>query len=327
MSGSGAALRLVVAQSAREMLAFRSAWQRLESGGTVFQSFAWNELAARLFASRELPWVVYAETGNGVAIIPAALPLTGGPIGFVGEMLFDYRNVLAEGDDEALTLAWGRVAGRNRPLSVLALRCREGLRPWSGFEIQSFCRAPMVSRRHCSADDFSAAHSNLPRHCRRLTRAGVEMRRYCGRESHLLRRIYTLKAEQCTREPNLFQDFARVEFIVAAAGLAPDGCDIFTLESGSRLVAALVTFRDGSVRRFYTTYFDSAWATYSPGTVLLYKATAISLAEGLDCDYMTGEQPHKLRFATDMVPLYRVECSAETLAGVAQRRLAPPVAA
>jgi hypothetical protein len=40
--------------------------------------------------------------------------------------------------------------------------------------------------------------------------------------------------------------------------------------------------------------------------VLVFAITQRSLAEGLDCDYMTGEQPHKLRLATSMTRLFKV---------------------
>jgi CelD/BcsL family acetyltransferase involved in cellulose biosynthesis len=47
---------------------------------------------------------------------------------------------------------------------------------------------------------------------------------------------------------------------------------------------------------------------------LIYEVTRQSLGEGLDCDYMTGEQPYKLRLATSSVPLYRVQATADQLA-------------
>ena len=92
---------------------------------------------------------------------------------------------------------------------------------------------------------------------------------------------------------------------------------MYTLESAGTLVSALVTFRDGKVRRFYTTYYAQEWAHYSPGVALLYEATRRSLRQGFDCDYMTGEQPHKMRFANSVTPLYRVSATAEQLAEIA----------
>ena len=133
--------------------------------------------------------------------------------------------------------------------------------------------------------------------------------------------VYDRKAAQDTGPAeNLFADPARRDFLVAAAAMTP--CDVFTLESAGTLVAAIVTFRDRETRRFYTTYFDRAWAHYSPGVALLFEATRASLAEGLHCDYMTGEQPHKMRFATASMPLFRVYATADQLVNVARAETA-----
>jgi hypothetical protein len=40
------------------------------------------------------------------------------------------------------------------------------------------------------------------------------------------------------------------------------------------------------------------------------------LIAGVDCDYMTGEQPYKLRLATVSVPLYRLRATAHQLAAL-----------
>jgi CelD/BcsL family acetyltransferase involved in cellulose biosynthesis len=69
-------------------------------------------------------------------------------------------------------------------------------------------------------------------------------------------------------------------------------------------------------------YFDPAWSKFSPGVVLIYEVTAHTLNEGLDCDYMTGEYGYKNRLATAMVPLLKVEATADDLAQVALRRQA-----
>ena len=99
-------------------------------------------------------------------------------------------------------------------------------------------------------------------------------------------------------------------------------CELFTLENAAgKLIAGLVSFRDGNIRRCYTIYFHPEWARYSPGVALLYEVTARSLGEGLSCDYMTGEYPYKLRLANASRPLYRVEASAEELADIAERRI------
>ena len=86
-------------------------------------------------------------------------------------------------------------------------------------------------------------------------------------------------------------------------------------------MSALVTFRDRHVRRFYTVFYDQAFADYSPGNILLFEICRRTLEESMDCDMMTGEQPYKQRLATSAVPLYRVQASAETLAAVGRARV------
>jgi hypothetical protein len=88
------------------------------------------------------------------------------------------------------------------------------------------------------------------------------------------------------------------------------------LEIEQEPIAALVTFIDGPVRRFYTTWMDPAWSKHSPGVALLFEATRQTLEQGLDCDYMTGEQPYKLRFATGSEPLYKIDTGAEQLSAL-----------
>jgi CelD/BcsL family acetyltransferase involved in cellulose biosynthesis len=61
---------------------------------------------------------------------------------------------------------------------------------------------------------------------------------------------------------------------------------------------------------------DPGWASHSPGIALLFEATRQTLCEGLDCDYMTGEQPYKLRFSTASQSLYKVDATAEQLAAI-----------
>ena len=71
---------------------------------------------------------------------------------------------------------------------------------------------------------------------------------------------------------------------------------------------------DRGCRRFYTGWFAPEYEKHSPALALIYEITRQSLAAGLDCDYMTGEQPYKMRLATSAVPLYKVRASAEELA-------------
>ena len=313
-------LRTFIARCSHELDALRPAWERLfrSRRHTFFQSPAWNLLAADIFHAKEAPLIVFVENDAGAVIIPACVS-SSGQIGLVGDVLFDYRDILAHGDETVVAHAWEVVAQHGTSFSATAIRGEKACQRWcaAGFLSSSFASAPEVVRRDMSPDTFAAEHTRSARLLRRLVRHGVELKLHSGTDSTLVRRIYLLKAQQLLgTENNLFADPARIEFMVAAAGLG-NSCEIFTLEQGSTIVAALVTFRDHGVRRFYTTYFDRAWAHHSPGVALLYEVTRLSLAQNLDCDYMTGEQPHKMRFATCSMPLYQVGADLAHLRSIA----------
>ncbi|HEV2116372.1 MAG TPA: GNAT family N-acetyltransferase [Terriglobales bacterium] len=308
-------LRKVVARSPAEMDCLRPVWDHLYHLGTptLFQSFAWNRLSAAWFAGREEPYIVLVESDAGTALIPGAIADHGFTL--LGEALFDYRDVLGQGDSSVLRQAWQEVAALKLPIFFAALRGEERRRAWEDFLPYPFVGAPCARTSDTSAQQLAAAHARIASRWRKLLRQGVEFRHEPRPAADLLRQIYRLKAAQA--QANLFRDSARINFLVAAAQSEPASCDVYTLTQGATLVAALVTFRDGDTRRFYTIYYDHSWAHFSPGMVLLFEVTRLSLEEGLNCDYMTGEQPHKTRLATAHVPLFRVECSRQVWARVA----------
>ena len=292
----------------------RGLWDSLHLSGayTLFQSFAWNQLAAKVFGARSVPHVVATEGPAGAAIVPACSTLSG--LSLLGDALFDYRDLLARGDDEALIHSLRHLPAR-QPFQLLATYGRESVQRWqsAGFAVDAFVGAPLVTAD--AADRFESSHHRSGRLLRRLANRGIAFHEHCGTDAALIRTIYERKGAQVlSTGENLFSDCARREFLVAACALG--SCDVYTLESPGTLVSALVTFRDGNVRRFYTTYYEQGWAHFSPGIALLFEATRRSLRQGFDCDYMTGEQPHKMRFATSVVPLYRVNATAEQMAEI-----------
>jgi CelD/BcsL family acetyltransferase involved in cellulose biosynthesis len=296
----------------------RPLWQSLYSPEryTLFQSYEWNRLAAEAFRSRSAPRVTAVEDENGAAIIPACAAEE--TIYLLGDELFDYRDLLVRGDEEVAALAVRCLSDGGTNLHVTALMGQGANDRWQhlGFATESFVTAPCVRRADADATAFEAQHHRSARLVRKLARAGVTYHQYSGSETALVREIYEKKAQQVIDgKPNLLADASRRDFLIAACGFG--ACNVFTFETAGSLIAALVTFRDGDIRRFYTIYFDYAWAHFSPGVALLYEVTRNSLAQGLDCDYMTGEQPHKMRFATASVPLFRVNASAAQLAEIA----------
>ncbi|MGZ4830529.1 MAG: GNAT family N-acetyltransferase [Candidatus Angelobacter sp.] len=315
-------LKITVCRSAEEMMRIRSLWEQLyeASKHTVFQGFDLNLLAAARFADREEPYVVCVESERGAAIVPAALRRSDGTIRLLGEELFDYRAFLHRGADEVLRAALGALAELGRPLEIVALREADRSVVTEELELLPFAAAPGVSCAQVSAEQFALAHTRLARNLRRLERLGFELRSYDGDNPRLLRSIYDAKAGRS--ESSLFHDSERVEFMVSAAGLLPDVFEIFTLENAGQMAAAVVTLRDGSWRRFYTGWFAAEYQKHSPALALIYEITRQSLAAGLDCDYMTGEQPYKMRLATNAVALYKVRATSEQLAAGRELRMA-----
>jgi CelD/BcsL family acetyltransferase involved in cellulose biosynthesis len=294
------------------MLRLRSLWEQLGKSGcyTIFQDFRINLLAAERFAGREQPYVVCAENQNGAAIVPAALRHSDHSIRLLGEELFDYRCFL-HNDEQALRQALAALAQLRRPLEIVAIRGADRSSVPDELELLPFCAAPAGCCSDISADAFVAAHTRLARNLRRLERLGFELRVYDGTNSQLLRSIYAGKAGQ--RSTSLFHDPKRIEFLVSAAEMMPDVFELFTLENGPVMAAALVVLRDGGCRRFYTGWFAPEYEKHSPALALIYEVTRLSLAAGLDCDYMTGEQQYKMRLATSSVALYRVRATAEQM--------------
>jgi CelD/BcsL family acetyltransferase involved in cellulose biosynthesis len=305
------------------MLRLRPLWEHLCAAGnyTVFQRFELNLLAAERFADREEPYIVCAESDRGGAIVPAVLRHRDGTIRLLGEELFDYRTFLHTSDDDVLRAALGVLAELGRPLEIVALRQRDRSVVSDELALLPFAAAPGVSCRHISTSEFAAAHTRLARNLRRMERLGFELRSYGGGHAPLLRSIYQAKAGQS--ESSLFDDSARIEFLVSAAALMPDVFEIFTLENDRQMAAAVVSLRDKGCRRFYTGWFAPEYEKHSPALALIYEITRLSLADDLDCDYMTGEQPYKMRLATNSVALYKVRATSEELAAFARAREMP----
>jgi len=306
-------LKITICRSAEELRRLRPLWERLCAAGryAVFQNFDLNLLAAEHFVAREESHVVCAHSPEGAAIVPAVLRRGDGSIRLLGEELFDYRCFLHQGDAEVLRSALAALAPLGRPLEIVALREPDRNAVIGKMELLPFAAAPGVSCAQISAEQFAAAHTRLARNLRRLERLGFELRSYDGGNSQWLRTIYAAKAAQSPS--SLFHDPIRIKFMVSAAALMPEVFEIFTLENGSLTAAAVVTLCEQGCRRFYTGWFAPELEKHSPALSLIYEVTRQSLADGLDCDYMTGEQAYKMRLATSAVPLYRLQATAEQL--------------
>lgn len=307
--------RLRFATSAVELEALRPLWEKLEAtpSATMFQSYVWNMAAARHFTDRERPSVVALESDVGAVIVPAAVTAQGSA-SFMGEMLFDYRDVLAAGDRALVGEALGEIGKAGYDLYLPAIR--DGGRLDSAYgDLQAWVGAPLLRGSDLGPDAFLARHFKARKQMRRLRAAGAGFARYHGNSSTLVKWIYARKAEQfASASVDIFSDPVRQRCMLDIAAASGAHCDVFTIEFGSATVAALLTFRDKRVRRLYTIWHDARWDEFSPGIVLLLHACHESLREGLDVDFLTGEQPHKTRFATGRVQLHRFRAAAARLA-------------
>jgi CelD/BcsL family acetyltransferase involved in cellulose biosynthesis len=309
----------------------RSRWEALFFHGlacsdarpTIFQSFAWNRLAAQIFRHQS-PYVVHARSEHAELLVPAAIH-EGWCLTLLGEALSDYLDFLACGDpgdlEELLAAAWPELARLRLPLGFQSVRPEAHFDFWERLAPEPFVQAPRARSSEISADHFAARHPKLHERYAKLQRKGAKLILLSPtREADLIRDIYFAKAEQFALSGNnLFADRRRIEFMVRACTLPETRCEMFALEWSGNLLAVLVTFREPEVRRIYGIWFDHRWARYSPGMLILYEVIRRSLAEGLEADLLTGEQPHKLRLATSAVQLYRVEAAAEELSILATR--------
>lgn len=308
-------LKLETLRSAHELDRLSSRWHWLEqqSSYTLFQSYELNRRAAEWFAARETPHVIAAESASGMAIIPAVRRER--ELGLIGETLFDYRDVLSAGDPTVLEEAWHELARLGLPLEVTALRGQQLRERWQSLQPMEFCNAPTTRRCDLTAEEFVAAHWKSAKASRRLARNGFRLVRQIDGLQPVAEWIYRRKAEWSGNSENLFRDKLRQDFMLFIVCNGVVDCTVWSyMSTDGNIAAALVTFRHGSRRHFYTIHHDHRWERFSPGQVLIFDVTRESLAEGLDVDFMTGEYPYKNRLATAMVPLFRVAASAAQIA-------------
>jgi CelD/BcsL family acetyltransferase involved in cellulose biosynthesis len=300
-------IRIQILKSAADFEAVRGSWEALslQQGLSIFQRYSWNRLAAELFADREAPHVIVAERGTDMVILPLAIR-GDGTARLLGETLFDYRDMLSTGDRALEVAAITEAAKSGCGLEITALT-EEAASRWGMLPSQPFCNAPRILHSTCSAEQLMTAHRRLGRHSRRLAARGAQIRHRDGTDLAFIHELYRLKA---TQPGSLFADPVRREFMERICQEEGESCEIFTYETADHLVAALLTFRTSDRRHFYTVYYDMEWGHFSPGQVLLYEASLRSLEQGLDCDFMTGEYPYKMRLADHSAPLRRLKLTA-----------------
>lgn len=314
-----------MARSVGEIETLGSVWDSLMNPElSLFQSHRWNLLAAKFFGEREEPHFVFAENDNGAAILPAVIQTQSRTLSFAGESLLDYRDYLATGDHAPLMAAWQKLATLDLRLSITAIS-RMQAHIWERMPKTFFSIAPRLNSGQVTAEGFVQDHSRAFSRVRKLRRMGLHIIQHSGNAS-IVAEIYRLRTTQSTGT-ELFHDSLRAEFMVAVCRAEGSNCEIFSLEAGSTVVAALVTFRDADWRRCYTIFYDRGWARFSPGTSLLFEVVRRSLEQGISVDLMTGEQPYKMRMAESTQDLFKVSASVSEMHKLFPASVAADIAA
>ncbi len=90
--------------------------------------------------------------------------------------------------------------------------------------------------------------------------------------------------------------------------LGPKGWfTIILMELGDRLIAWNLLFRCGAKLWGYVTAYDNEFSRLSPGTMLLPAIVDYSFSRGFhECDFLSGEEPYKMRWATGIREKYRI---------------------
>ncbi|HEY0564735.1 MAG TPA: GNAT family N-acetyltransferase [Terriglobales bacterium] len=312
-------IQTTVACSEHELAALQPLWDRCfeaDPYATVFQSFAWNLAAVRHLSNREFPHVIAVEDDDGHAtVLPCGLsPDADSPqaLTFLGETLADYRApITTDAGSRSFAVAWESAASLQLPLQFTALR-HDHHSVFDLFSTQDFTGAPYLAE--VTAEAFAAEHNRMFSRLRKLQRIGFELHTRTASDPNaerMLRELYANKA--AGDKGSLFHDAARVSTLLDALIRLGDCVRITSMERDAETIACAVTIADRGWMRFYTNWYDLEWKHYSPGMVLLFELTRRALADGFACDYLTGDQPYKLRLGNQVAPLRRVAATPAEL--------------
>lgn len=286
---------------------WRNAFER--APGSFFQRFEPSLHWARVYAADGSLRIWSHEPGPALA----AFTLHQGRLALLGQGLFDYVDLVGEASLTAQRqLAcqlldwdeWRQFDATGVPADSPFTEFWQAFAP----EQKAFSVAPLLRY----LDRFSSAHPRLARRLRQYRRTGWVLRQV--RERHerqaflpwiLEQKRQTLQAQGCSNV--LDGDAAR--WLQAMVEHEPVLTELWQLYRGAETAAGLLTWRSTSVRSAYTISYRGGAAAMSPGILLLYGVLCDSVAEGLHFDFLTGEQPFKLRFADARRHLLRVRRS------------------
>lgn len=274
---------------------WRRAWE--QAPGHFFQRFEPSLHWARIYAADGSLRVWVHEAGPALA----AFTLRQGQLELLGQGLFDYVDLIgtaSPGAQQELARQlldwkeWRRFDATGVPADSPFACFWEALQP----EQAPFSAAPLLVH----PDQFHRGRARAARRLQQCLQAGWTLRqvRPCRERHALLQWILEQKEKTLqARGGGNVLDAPAVCWLQAMVAREPDMTELWQLHRGAEIIAGLLSWRSGSVRYAYTISYSGHAAAMSPGILLLYGVLCDSVAEGLQFDFLTGEQPFKLRFA------------------------------
>lgn len=283
---------------------WRSAFER--APGHFFQRFEPSLHWARIYAAEGnlRVWTHASEPAL------AAFTVRDGQLALLGQGLFDYVDLVGAASPAAQQqLArqlleweeWRQFEATGVPADSPFTSFWQALQAESSF----FSAAPLLLH----PDRLRPGHGRAARRLRQCRQAGWELQQVGqGAERQaLLHWILEQKQQalQASGGRNVL-DEAAVQWLRAMVTHAPELAELWRLHRDGEAAAGLLCWRSTPVRYAYTISYRSDAAAMSPGVLLLYGVLCDSAAQGLCFDFLTGEQPFKLRFSDARRSLLRL---------------------
>lgn len=231
----------------------------------------------------------------------AAFTVRNGQLTMLGQGLFDYVDMVGTASPAAQRqLArqlldwqeWRQFEATGVPADSRFTVFWEALQP----EQEIYSAAPLL----LNPLRFQQEHGRAAHRWRQCLQAGWQLRQLWQHDERqaLLHWILEQK-EQALRAQGRCNvlDQAAVRWLQTMVTRAPEMTELWQLHRGAETIAGLLSWCSTPVRYAYTISYSGQAAAMSPGILLLYGVLCNSVAAGLRFDFLTGEQPFKLRFA------------------------------
>jgi CelD/BcsL family acetyltransferase involved in cellulose biosynthesis len=309
-----------------ELESMRELWSRLAvRSDNIFSTWEWAEVWWRHYGARGS--LALALTPTGQALLPMYVERRAGlrVARFVGHGAADQLGPVCDPNHAAaalLTLGRAQIGD-----VVLAERIKADTRPENLDDVVLREElSPVISCAQAGDwDGFLAMRSanfrqQVRRRERALARAGVRFRLATDRSRlpHDLEALVALHRSRWGAQSTAFAE-ARERFHREFAQVARDRgwLRLWLAEAEGRVVAAWYGFRFGRVEYFYQSGRDTAWDNLRVGAGLLEHSIREAFADGMrEYRLLRGDEPYKLRYATETRRLLTIALAQTPLAHV-----------